>query len=229
MLTIHRKIPLALIMCLVLLLTMVLYSLSFGWMATDRSLGTVTKVERPSLLRIMGPNRSELDLIRISDIDLSTPVGSSHFVFCVYGRARANQSYHLEVAYTTNIPFEYSLYKASIDTPTAECSTLYQGQLLENTYYYQAIPIGMEKLNASGSNAILSADNPFYQATYADTDITSVQTNAMPMYSLARGLARRAEPDVDGFFADYYVLEVSWAHLTRNKETDIIYLLVVDA
>lgn len=201
---------------------------SLAWFYASRSLHTYTHVERPSTLAIKGPNQTTVEQIDLSTVDLQDSNHQASFVFCVTGTK--TESYKLELAYTTNVPFEYSVKKTTQSTESSGNDLQYT--VGGKTYYYNK---GGAKLSGTFINKTEDAkgktvaDLTKHAKAYDSYGTDKVQIHAEPVYYL---LESQIPQDTIGDFADYYILELNWSAdtaTTYQKETDLVYLLAANA
>lgn len=180
-----------------------------AWLRYERSLQTVTLIH-VSDLELTGPNEgNKSTAINLGEIDLAKEGHKYYYVFGV--KSNYSVQYRVQLAYTTNVPFEYKIYKATESDNLPSSVTYTQ----ENTKYYSL-----------GEPLTLEDKTPTNDITY--DGYTNVQKNAMPKY-LQSSPGSDAPTTTPGVI-QYYVLEISWPNNVTvdlyNKETDMIYLTV---
>lgn len=198
----------------------------YSWFSKQQGLVTMTKVQAPAELNIGAGNEESCAYIDMSGISVTDPeVTSKAFVFCVYSKAITGGQYKIQLAHTTNIPFTYSIYKASeSDTEPVggEIFVSYEDHISEGTTYYYTKGDCVEGsyLNQNGTDII--ANNTKHEITYGT--YTNVQENAEPLY-WQNNTKIDIVPNGSGF-TDYYILEVSWdgTSVKNDKETDMVYI-----
>lgn len=215
------RIPAALLPAgLLLLAILLLTQASVAWFHTGRRISTPSAIAMPATLDIRGKDNHPIVGIDLSDIALTGNSGSSQFLFCVVGEG--TMAYELQLAHTTNVPFQYRIYRArqTGEAPGASW-LLYTAEETETTYYYGE-PLTLTALNPDPESlqAAALSSGDYYDRTYLPSD--EVQPAAMPLFEMSQPLNPGSET---GSFLDYYVLEVSWESLTQSKETDMVYLM----
>lgn len=220
-LRILRQQGLSLALAFIALFACVLYT--FAWFQSQEKLQTITKVEAPSTLAIKGGNASDITAIDLSGIDLSSTEKIKYFIFCVEGSVK--NPYLIELAHTTNIPFIYSINKAS---QNENGTFIYVDHSTGIKTNYQADEdLGCSYIN-KGTNGL--ANNSKHNATYGT--YSTVQQNAEPLYFLSPSITPTLIGESNKF-CDYYILKVSWEGvtppITNEKETDLVYLLARNA
>lgn len=181
-----------------------------AWLYIQRSMETMTKVNMPYAIKIGAGDTQSIQQMELSNIDVSGGAGSKDVVFCVYSDKEAE--YYLQLAHTTNIGFQYTIYKASLDNKQGTIDYL-------GNKYTQG-----DKL--AGSYLNKAPETRYYHAqTYGNYE--NVQTSAEPLYW--RSMSQETLPaklDRDEYCVNYYILRISWGkEVQNNKETDMIYIM----
>jgi hypothetical protein len=228
-----KKMQLLLAAGVALILLMVL--ISIAWFYYQRGLQTMTKVHAPVKLYIAAGHQEDVANFYLGDIDV-TQSTSKDYVFCVYGEPA--DDYILQLAHTTNIPFTYTIYKATeSENETADTAVTYVSEEDNKTYYYKKKnatdtwtgesiqPVQGAYLNLDVATNL--ATNQYHKDTYGDYAV--VQDNAEPLYwqgTITEPLNDTDEDLPDNTFCNYYILTVSWEEGTveNDKETDIVYI-----
>lgn len=203
------KSPLFLVLTLVLTVLLTAAVGTTAWIRYDRSQQTVTLVH-VSDHYLLGPDGSNTGALNLGSIDVSNP-GSKSYAF---GVKSFQQSYRFQLAYTTNIPFSYSIHRAK----TVQDST-YANRHQEDgvTLFYTDNAVSGDFLNRPGDRV---ADGTKHSTTFGEYSSDYVQKYAEPVYWQSSSVDK-------GDTIDYYVLKVTWTEgLPNNKETDLIYLTV---
>ena len=135
-------------------------------------------------------------------------------VFCVYSQG-ANEKYYLQLAHTTNIGFQYTIYKASVQSD-GEISYL-------GNKYSQDKELAGKYLNVDSDSKY--ATNQYHETTYGNYD--KVQQSAEPLYWRSyEQETLPGEANANAPYVNYYILHISWDDTVQNnKETDMIYLM----
>lgn len=211
-----------LILALVVTCLLAVALATLAWLNHVRSLQTATRVYVPTLWidNVHGTNAMNLGEIDVQNAEWYTAAGNPcrRYVFAVC--SNSPDTFRVQLAYTTNIGFEYKLYPAregsSVDKDKSIPVTGSDG----NTYQYSySSQLGGE-----------AAQN--HNATYGNYDTKKVHPAAEPTYWVSG--AQNLDPEKDGHavryengtYARYFVLEVSWdSALKNNKETDMVYLM----
>lgn len=217
-----RQLVLALVVSCALIMVLV----SLAWLNHTRSLATATKVHVPTLWidNIHGTNAMNLGEIDVQDVNEYTENNRPcrRYVFAV--KSNVAQPFRLQLAYTTNIPFDYTLYQAR-ETGTKDGSCVQVG-----TYFYAyGAPMSPERLMTAHNETYQSVDSEGNKIVYAN-----VHNNAKPTYWISSPQTLDSGDQTEGsyvtedspYYTRYYVLEISWdSSLKNNKETDLVYLL----
>lgn len=217
-----RQLVLALVVSCALIMVLV----SLAWLNHTRSLATATKVHVPTLWidNIHGINAMNLGEIDVQDTEETTSTGNPcrRYVFAV--KSNVAQPFRLQLAYTTNIPFNYTLYQAR-ETGTKDGSCVQVG-----TYFYAyGAPMSPERLMTTHNETYQSVDSEGNKIVYKN-----VHNDAKPTYWISSPQTLDSGDRTEGsyvtedspYYTRYYVLEINWdSSLKNNKETDLVYLL----
>ena len=128
---------------------------TMAWLRYARSLHTLARIQVPSMT-LTGPQGGSTLPVALGDMDLSQ-AGKKESIF----RIASNKGTHyiLQLAHTTNLPLNYTIYKLSSASDTSG------GTALTGSYR-----------NLSGT----LADGTLHSVTYGDYN--KVQKNAQPLY-----------------------------------------------
>ena len=212
-----RQLVIAVSLSVVLLVALPVYA----WFTHKRSIALTTKINAPTQLYITAGNKESVANLEMADIDVEN--GSyKDFVFGIGGADV--QQYQIQLAHTTNIPFEYEIYRAkSVQEADKDDDTVvYVSNEVNKTFYYNidGDKISGNYLNQNGSEIL--ANSTLHEKSY-DT-YSNVQKNAEALYwqSVALSVNDAEEP-----FCDYFIIRVKWNDkVQNNKETDMVYLTV---
>ena len=111
----HKKIQL--IVSLVLTIVMLLAIPVMAWFVNDRHIESMIKVNAPTIITIGSGGSDAAEMINLSRINVEETIGSGGrvlegtYVFSIQGKYLSQ--YDLQIARTTNIPFEYRIYRVS--------------------------------------------------------------------------------------------------------------------
>lgn len=224
----------------------------YAWFFYKRQLDTLTWIKTPIRLEIGSGNNHDIAYLDMGSIDADTQDHSMNYVFCVYGEPI--DMYSLQLAYTTNIPFYYEVYRAQLSTSEQTTSgnivnvpftyTDNSGEHTENfTYDNSKSPVISAKPLSKMDEAEITKHQS-HNLSYGDengqnaVNSSKVQKNAEPLYWLAsENNLDMLNPPIENrgtnafggdCFCDYFVLHVSWEPNTvsNDKETDMVYLTV---
>lgn len=246
----YKKLVLALLMAV--LSAMCLVSVTYAWFLRQRQLETLTWIKTPIVLDIGSGNHHDIKYLDMGSIDAENTENNERlYVFCVYGQPV--DTYSLQLAYTTNIPFYYDVYRAELapDTTAQASDSRADWQTVDFTYNEDGTTKTERFQYNTKSDPVISA-KPLYVITneeikahqshnlsYGDdkgqspVDAQKVQSNAEPLYWLAQenGLSVLNPENIYAgngisYFCDYFVIKVHWDRDTaqNNKETDMVYL-----
>lgn len=193
----------------------------YAWFTHKRSIALTTKINAPTQLYITAGNKESVANLEMADIDVEN--GSyKDFVFGIGGTDV--QNYQIQLAHTTNIPFEYEIYRAkSVQEADKDDDTVvYVSNEVNKTFYYNidGDKISGNYLNQNGSEIL--ANSTLHEKSY-DT-YSNVQKNAEALYWQSGVLPAN---DNSNPFCDYFIIRVKWNDkVQNNKETDMVYLTV---
>lgn len=206
------KNPRFLVIALVLAILLTAATGTMAWIRYVRSLQTVTLVH-VSDHNLLGPDGTNTGALNLGSIDVSRP-GSKFYAF---GVQSTQPSYRIQLGYTTNILFSYSIHPAS---RTAEGNrTTPHTEAGENFFYDPdesiEVDINIHGIQKHDFSYKAGDVNNSVEGTYPSN---LVQAHAEPMYWQSVDIKRTND-------IDFYILEITWPiGLTNNKETDMIYL-----
>ena len=192
----------------------------YAWFTHKRSIALTTKINAPTQLYITAGNKESVANLEMADIDVEN--GSyKDFVFGIGGADV--QQYQIQLAHTTNIHFEYEIYRAKSVSETEKSeAVVYVSDEENKTFYYKidGNKISGHYLNQQGSEIL--ANSTLHEKSY-DT-YSNVQKNAEALYWQSDGLSVN---DAENPFCDYFIIRVKWnKNVQNNKETDMVYLTV---
>lgn len=201
-----------------------------AWLYMQRSMETITKINMPNALLIGAGDAKPIQQLELGNIDVSETNRYKDVVFCVYSE-KPGLNYYLQLAHTTNIGFNYKIYKAELskDGDLSYLGKTYEkGKLLEGAY-----------LNKDSNTGY--ATNEYHEKTYPNINAAHVQQSAEPLYWKSTNMETlpipkdeadkipkdEADKDSTGYYVNYYILHISWDEKTvkNNKETDMIYIM----
>lgn len=192
---------------------------TLAWFYYNRSMQSVAMIKIPDDLTIgEGDMKPSLE-IDLSQIDV-TEGTEKNIVFCVY--SKLNKNYNLQLAHTTNIGFQYRIFKATKSE---------SGTIEDNNGEKYITQDGLSGTYINKDNNTGIANDTYHGITYLEYGTEKVQNNAEPLYwktTTSVGFENQKE---NGYYVNYYILNISWdgLNLTNNKETDMIYLMAESA
>ena len=225
---------------LLLCLLGVAAGLTYAWFRQSYSLSTVAKIKASIRLDLAAGNGEDASRFQIGTVD-TTGDDVTHKDYVIAVKKDKPTNYILQIGHTTNIPFTYTLYKATATDSVDAGNVVYLGQ--NKTFYYKkGDSVTGEYLNKIPGDKILANDT-YHEKTYNKDNTTSynqVQKNAEPLYWKSNDTTLGSGTDL----VDYYILTVSWAKRPaeqtkdetndkykyiddiEDKETDIVYISV---
>ena len=233
----------AVVLSLILISVVSVYS----WFALSKSLETMTKVMEPNTLDILAGNHHPIINFELNGIDLEKMAeeGKAEYRVFSINTGGYKVAYMLQLAYTTNIPFKYTLYSATWKTGVTEqnsSGTYVEYHPLDGdviSYYELDEEIVLTPLNedtahsSSYGRVIATNSGAVYDLTYDAGDNPDIY--AVPVYRQSDIIRSHKE---DGNY-EYYVLKIEWDEDAdesiqgfsewnkpeNNKETDIVYIV----
>ena len=193
-----------------------------AWLYMQRSMETITKINMPNALLIGAGDAKPIQQLELGNIDASETNRYKDVVFCVYSEKRS-LNYYLQLAHTTNIGFNYQIYKAELRD---------DGELnyLDKKYRKGVLLVG-NYLNEDSKPGY--ANDAYHATTYPNSNgnqsgsYNNVQKSAEPLYW--KSTSKEILPDkkdTTGYYVNYYILHITWNETVKNnKETDMIYIM----
>ena len=193
----------------------------YAWFTHKRSIALTTKINAPTQLYSTAGNKESVANLEMADIDVEN--GSyKDFVFGIGGADV--QQYQIQLAHTTNIPFEYEIYRAkSVSETEKSAEAVVYVSDSDGTFYYDKSgdsPISGKYLNRDGTEIL--ANSTLHEKSY--DSYGNVQKNSEALYWQSDTLTVIDNKDP---FCDYFIIRVKWNDkVQNNKETDMVYLTV---
>lgn len=219
------------IIATMLSLTFIIASPVLAWFSYQRSVVTLAKVNSPARLTLKSGHEEDIIQFKISGIDVEQESGNRYadYVFSVEGKDVSN--YRLQIAHTTNIKFNYEIYKA-VESPNGTVKYL---DIDQNTYYYSmAEKLDGAYVNRNNTITERNVGTAGYSAkSYDEGD--NRQSFAEPLYwqSDEKNPINPKQSPYNAYadnqskekeFLNYYVLHITWDEMKNDKETDIVYI-----
>lgn len=229
-----KIIYIALLLCLL----GVAAGLTYAWFRQSYSLSTVAKIKASIRLDLAAGNGEDASRFQIGTVDTTgegvTSKDYKDYVIAVKKDKPTN--YILQIGHTTNIPFTYTLYKATEDNSG---TVIYVGaDNITHKYKKSDTEIKGKYLNKRSDDKILAnSTGTYHEQTYES--YSKIQENAEPLYWQSTDILG----DTSDSLIEYYILTVSWkkrgSEQTKSdddkykyiddiedKETDIVYISV---
>ena len=213
----------------------VLSSSVVAWFALEqRELASYVPVASPQQLSI-GAGHVEINndgiiedyedvqYFYLSGIDVSSNDDYYEFVFSVYGKNTPH--FRIQLGYTTNNQFSYSIYSASESTVESSSAILHTTHGANSTDYYYSrngdAVVGTYLNLVVNSESLASSSGTYHDVTYGSS---AVNKYAEPVYWRSSIINTNVQK---GVFKTYFILRVDKNGKTINdKETDIICIAV---
>ena len=217
---------------LLLCLLGVAAGLTYAWFRQSYSLSTVAKIKASIRLDLAAGNGEDASRFQVGTVD-TTGDGVTHKDYVIAVKKDKPTNYILQIGHTTNIPFTYTLCKATEDNSG---TVIYIGaDNITHKYKKSDTEINGKYLNKISDDKILANDK-YHGQTYGS--YSKIQENAEPLYWHSTDTLGSGTDLID-----YYILTVSWAKRPagqqendddrykyiddiEDKETDIVYISV---
>ena len=220
-------------------------SIVYAWFFYTRQIDTFTWIKTPIRLEIGSGNNHSIVYLDMGSIDAENNT-SADYVFCVYGEPV--DLYSLQLAYTTNIAFNYDIYRAELSDGKSngdkQVPFTYTDESGTHTEQFCYDPNSKPIIQAKSLDSMSSEEIKKHQShrlSYGDDEgqnpipEAKVQKNAQPLYWLANeNNLNVLQPEniqtntktQNQYFCDYFVIHVSWQQgaVLNDKETDMVYL-----
>ena len=152
-------------------------------------------------------------------------------VFCVEGEDISR--YNIQLAYTTNINFTYSIFRAKETESTSGIQYVKAGG--GNPIYYEKIGSALPISAVNGTSDTFSTrtlgNDQYEEQSYQSGAVRQKFAEPLYWHTVNPITANDENEDLDEFnedesaFRNYFVLEVSWgSDVTNDKETDMVYI-----
>lgn len=231
-----------------------------AWFVYQSKVETMSYINDPPTLSLASGHYDSAQFFELKNIDVKRDNDGSYskdFVFSV--ETEKATEYDLQLAHTTNIPFNYQIFRAKKDDTEGtveyhvqegdDAGSTIMYKILEGTIvdgdisFLQDITLtDLNPANASSTRTIGSESvlkSTYNRENYITGD--NVNQYVEPLYSVARNIKTNVVT-VDGSEdRDYFVLRVTWRvknnpqdteywdYAFNNKETDIIYISVKES
>lgn len=212
----------------------------YSWFAFSDRLETLTRILTPESLDIRAGNKDPIENFDLTDIDIESlqEGGTKSYVFCVK-TGELGSLYDIQLAYTTNIPFTYTLYRAEETSDPSEVDVIYApiaDETDQTMYKKNGSALNLQILNGDTTSEsyygrlLAKNSDGYFNKTYDAEDDGTPEIYAIPLYSQVTIAAENAND------YDFFILELSWNEsasstafnkwnkATNNKETDMIYI-----
>ena len=222
----------------------------YAWFANKDSIEALTKVKEPPSINLASGGDDQAVYITLENIDVS--VGTEKYIVFSIEPGKYS-AYDIQLAHTTNIPFEYELYRVTEDdegtieyvdhSRNIDSET---GENVETTLHYSIMT--SYNYSASGAAAITAGKvdlrdiNPDDRSTgrYLGNEETLAAKNrrnykvgegaddvnqyVKPLYSVARKIPQLIQSDDGSAERDYFAIKIIWTPGPSNlNEADAAY------
>ncbi len=213
----------ALIACVLMLCA--LFTSTYAWYFSKKEIASYAPISSPESLYIGAGHRDAandtFEDIRYLYFDEMDATHETYVdkVFCIYGKGVP--AYKIQLAYTTNNPFSYSIYPAT-ESQTASTGAVYcpthQNPSVDYYYSINGAELTGTFLNKQvvGGETIATSDK--HNDTYGS--YANVQKNAEPIYWQTTSSEIGSDRND---FVNYYIIRV-WKNgkTSNDRETDLL-------
>ncbi len=222
----------------------------YAWYTLGEKIEAFTKIKEPDNLDIRAGHYDAAKYFNLNDIDIEKIVTehTPHLVVFSVSAGDYKIPYQIQLAYTTNIPLTYKIYRAkeyeyderpeNPDVTYISEALKLQGEPEENyTFYYtKEDEVTLNRRNLDGSSKsnygreLALRSGSYYNRTYDESDTPEIY--AVPIYEQSNQITYDKNSD-----HDYFILEINWDSSSRQtgnfsewnaaenkKETDMIYI-----
>ena len=177
---------------------------TYAWFSYTTRVEALTRIRTPYILDIRSGHSYSIQHLSLSDIDVNSNIdgdgnGYKDYIFTV--KAGNSPAYDIQLAHTTNIPFTYTIYRASElgnsvelnTTPSENVATFeYHDVYTSNTitYYY-----GYASSTAASETRVTTADE-------ANLSLTDLNPDAASASAYGRTIAEN-EDGADEIYSKY--------------------------
>lgn len=198
---------------------------TYAWLAMQRSVIAVAEIDAPTNIKITAANNEAIQYLDFSGVDMRQGGHHKYFAFTVSGEDI--ELFMLQLAYTTNNQFTFTLYPGTEVNNPQSALVEYRSHEAGNAVHYYNISgsaIELTYLNAVYQNGVTigAINDSLYSQTYEDTTSNHVDKYAVPIYCQSEEVESQFEDAIH--FCNTFILEVSWGERINDKETDIIYI-----
>ena len=154
---------------------------TFAWFSFSSRVETLTKIKAPTTLDIKAGHTYSVEYVDLSDIDVTDVDGEGNghkdYIFAV--KADDSSAYDIQLAHTTNIPFTYTLYRASELGDSTTLNAVPSGNVATFDYYDESTKqtihyyYGYASKDASTETSVNAANEAKLDLTDLNPDSTS--------------------------------------------------------
>ncbi len=222
----------------------------YAWFAYQDRIEAFSKIKEPPSLNLASGGEDPALYISLENIDVNAANHEKYVVFSV--EPGKYSAYDIQLTHTTNIPFNYELYRIKQDNngtiEYTDHSINVDGGETELKYSIMTGAAGttngkvtLQDINQkNGTNRILGDETELttYNRSNYNTETDEVNQYVEPIYSVARRIPQLSAGDDDSSDRDYFAIKITWQvdpnigaddvnywnYAFNNKETDIIYI-----
>lgn len=217
---------------------------TYAWFSYTSRIEALTRIKAPIILDIRSGHAYSIQHLDLSDIDVNNNVdangnGYKDYIFTV--KAGNSAAYDIQLAHTTNIPFTYTVYRASELGDSTRTATVPSENVATFDYYGIKYYYGYASSTAASETRVTTADEANLSLTDLNPDAASAsaygrtiaenedgadeiyskfteykngdnpEIYAVPLYSQKSGVTKW-NPE-----GDYFILRISWNISSDNS------------
>lgn len=212
----------------------------YAWFAVQDRIEALSKIKEPPSINLASGGDDPALYITLENIDVNSG-NEKYVVFSV--EAGKYSAYDLQLSHTTNIPFEYELYRVQEDANGDIAYTDHTRNDVETELHY-SIMTGYN-FSGTGSAAIASGkvtltdinpdstttsrtigdENALASKTRRNYDTTNDDVNqyVKPLYSVARKIPQLNASEDGSADRDYFAIKIIWQTNPNIREDDARY------
>ena len=214
----------------------------YAWFNRVNRIEAMSKIKEPPSINLASGHEDSALYISLENIDV-TKGTEQYVVFSV--EPGKYPAYDIQLTHTTNIPFEYELYRVKeSENGTIEYighSDDGNGNISTSVYKYSKITenaLELKDINPDdrSTGRVLGDEEDLatYDRRNYNTSLDTVDQYVKPLYSVARHIAKLTDDGSEK--RDYFAIRLTWQtkadanereywnYAFNNKETDIIYI-----
>jgi hypothetical protein len=182
---------------------------TYSWYVNQKTLSTVTWIKTPMVLKIGSGDDKDIKYLDLGNIDVESNEKTASYVFCVYGTPVDN--YSLQLAYTTNIPFSYTIYRADLLEDEKDNSNVADSEYTDEN---GNTAVKSEYTDEDGNQAV----DYFIKHTDENGTVTSPVIEAKPLTELSDNEVLKHQSHTFSYGDQYGENAINKSYVQSNAE-----------